>query len=900
MPEPCRRTAHGAECRFRRRSATVPVADRRKNPRCYAAVGTGPTDGTRRRGPQLGGPVTRERRAVHHGERRRARGRRGAQRRHRSGAEGRGVEDLLGADRRLDDVVGRHRRPVADVGEQVAGEQRAVVSSNQSPLSQLCGTCGVGRKRRRCVPRSSTSPSPSAAADGRPGRSARPCTPSSPCTTSACGAAARNRFIAPHSSASTCRTRSSAGRRAGRPATASDTSGNSCAHAGVEQERLLVADEELVEREAGRRRDLVDEGGEPEDVGGDLVDPGVHRSSSSEPRPLRAAACHDHHRIRSAGRRHRVDPPIGDPYFGGVLVRRERRRLRPTADAQLGQDAADVVLGGLRRDEQLRGDLGVAVALAYEVEHLDSAAVNDPRSAGTERSRIRTPTPSVRSSAACRVAIRGRTEPFERHEHGPRLGDSVRVVAVRHEHLGELEARGSGEQRSLAGDEVPLGRFERFDRGTRSPAAASTRPATAASAPSTGLSVSAAITVSWSAASCAASMSPCASSASTSNANKVAPRNASPTSVPSPRRRTAAAASGSLRPRLAAAPTGRTRRCGPRTVRAARRLRRAGPVRHAAARVSQPCRRGARSSSIPSGRALRSWPIRPRATAPRCRAPSRTPRGNACAGGAAGRRTGRAPLPARGSSTLPPRRTSPTRSHDESIEQKLLPTTLRSCTSPAADRGERHVETVEALVHATLRDEREAAVGEQRAPPDATSSNSAAKAAARPAAQEIVDVGPLARHERELEVAPLHTGPDRFEQPPGPDRPAVARGRVPDRHVQLREVDRRPDAAARWSPAAAIRRTRAPLARGRPESGRPCTRSRRAGRARERRVSELDRVASRTERAFDISRLERGTRLVEQFRRPAHNEDRRGRATAAAATTIPAPCSCGSFQDVGV
>ena len=31
----------------------------------------------------------------------------------------------------------------------------AVVSSNHSPLSQLCGTCGVARNRSRCFPRSS-------------------------------------------------------------------------------------------------------------------------------------------------------------------------------------------------------------------------------------------------------------------------------------------------------------------------------------------------------------------------------------------------------------------------------------------------------------------------------------------------------------------------------------------------------------------------------------------------------------------------------------------------------------------------------------------------------------------------------------------------------------------------
>ena len=53
--------------------------------------------------------------------------------------------------------------------------------------------------------------------------------------------------------------------------------GEQLAHAGVEQERLVAADEELVEREAGRWGDLVDVSREPEDVGGDLVDGGGSR-----------------------------------------------------------------------------------------------------------------------------------------------------------------------------------------------------------------------------------------------------------------------------------------------------------------------------------------------------------------------------------------------------------------------------------------------------------------------------------------------------------------------------------------------------------------------------------------------------------------------------------------------
>jgi hypothetical protein len=45
---------------------------------------------------------------------------------------------------------------------------------------------------------------------------------------------------------------------------------------GVKQQRLVADDEELIEGEARRRRDVRHEGREPIDAVGDFVDPGLH------------------------------------------------------------------------------------------------------------------------------------------------------------------------------------------------------------------------------------------------------------------------------------------------------------------------------------------------------------------------------------------------------------------------------------------------------------------------------------------------------------------------------------------------------------------------------------------------------------------------------------------------
>ena len=48
------------------------------------------------------------------------------------------------------------------------------------------------------------------------------------------------------------------------------------AQSGVEHERLVAEDEELVEGEAGRRGDVGDKSGQTENAGGDFIDLGLH------------------------------------------------------------------------------------------------------------------------------------------------------------------------------------------------------------------------------------------------------------------------------------------------------------------------------------------------------------------------------------------------------------------------------------------------------------------------------------------------------------------------------------------------------------------------------------------------------------------------------------------------
>ena len=157
-------------------------------------------------------------------------------------------------DAAADDVVGRHRRTVADLAanrsphEQGAGglleehpgfpavrDMRSVDVAH--PMRAEIEDLAVGERHRWAVAEVvRTTPSH----------------PSAPCATSALGAAARNTFIAPHSSAS--RWPNVIQRRPSTGVTVAIASRDEREHPprpGVEQQRLLVVDQELVEREPG-------------------------------------------------------------------------------------------------------------------------------------------------------------------------------------------------------------------------------------------------------------------------------------------------------------------------------------------------------------------------------------------------------------------------------------------------------------------------------------------------------------------------------------------------------------------------------------------------------------------------------------------------------------------------
>jgi hypothetical protein len=125
---------------------------------------------------------------------------------------------------------------------------------------------------------SRTSPS----SNGRGGRSAKSLIdtmqPIIPCTTVACGAASRNWFIDPHSSASTWPNDTHRNDASGNTGdTALGHEREQSAHAGVEEHRLVTTDQVLVEAQV----DLGDVGGELVDAVGDLRDTCFHQNGTS-------------------------------------------------------------------------------------------------------------------------------------------------------------------------------------------------------------------------------------------------------------------------------------------------------------------------------------------------------------------------------------------------------------------------------------------------------------------------------------------------------------------------------------------------------------------------------------------------------------------------------------------
>jgi hypothetical protein len=118
------------------------------------------------------------------------------------------------------------------------------------------------------------------------------------------------------------------------------------AHAAVVEQRLLSVDEELVDREAGRRRHVGQVGGEPVDAVGDLIGPGLHgclrvwvRDRASRRATPRGIGGLTHSRGRGppvksrCGRLARRAAPGCGNRFGSASSRHASRRCGVTARA---------------------------------------------------------------------------------------------------------------------------------------------------------------------------------------------------------------------------------------------------------------------------------------------------------------------------------------------------------------------------------------------------------------------------------------------------------------------------------------------------------------------------------------------------------------------------------------
>ena len=138
------------------------------------------------------------------------------------------------------------------------------------------------------------------------------------------------------------------------------------------------------------------------------------------------------------------------------------------------------------------------------------------------------------------------------------------------------------------------------------------------------------------------------------------------------------------------------------------------------------------------------------------------------------------------------RRTSPTRSQAVSIEQNEMPAATGTDLT-RRDRGEGRVEPCEPLAHPSLRHQRQAAVGHRLHLEVGVAELERDRQRPIGARQQRIDVGSIAGHVGELEIAPLDARPDPAEHRSGPFRPTLPGRDVAEHaHVQPGEIDRHP------------------------------------------------------------------------------------------------------------
>ena len=246
---------------------------------------------------------------------------------------------------------------------------------------------------------------------------------------------------------------------------ASDTSGKSWRCPVWKRNGSSPSDQELVEGEPGGRGDLVEVGGEAEDVGCDLVDAGGHGEllCCADRRRSGVVVCTDHRRERAPTTSGL--PPIGPPTCtpsGSTAASADAFRLVNDAAArgsrlgarphtELGEHATDVVLDRLRGEEQRGRDLGVRASVAHEIEHLPfpcgerGHSVRERRRVGTRRRRAEA-SQHRRALVAQRCAAQPTAERVRCPGRHDRCADVARrLVRPRHQQL-----RPAGEQRRLA------------------------------------------------------------------------------------------------------------------------------------------------------------------------------------------------------------------------------------------------------------------------------------------------------------------------------------------------------------------------------------------------------------------------------------------------------------------